>query len=145
MPLGDSNRFTGLAGNHFAAVMVDYEAMLAMHGVQVVINRNDLTKVGTRNIFGTPILDNQATPQPYQPQTLTATIILADLDQQIEWTDAGAQVKEVAEILTTSSTILADDELIFNGHTYRVMGEIRPVIGGNIPIESCTAVREVDA
>jgi hypothetical protein len=144
MPLGDGNRFSNLGSNHFAGVMVDYNTMLSLHGVEVNISRNNLTTVGARNIFGTPVMDNQATPQPYQPQTLNAMVILADLDQQIEWTEAGARVKEVAELIAAPGTLLADDELTFYGHTYRIMGEIRTVIGGNIPLEVCTAAREVD-
>lgn len=144
MPLGDSNRFTGLGSNHFAGMMVDYAAMLAMHGVSIVITRRSPAGFGTRNIFGTPLMDSQATPQPYRPQTLTETVVLSNLDQQIEWTEAGAKVEETAELLAPPSAILANDEIAFNGHTYRVMGEIRPVIGGNIPLETCTAIREVD-
>ncbi len=134
MALGDS-RFGGVA--------VDYGRLLKLHGVSITATRTEQDKIGTRDIFGAPVLDNSATPQPYVPATFTATVLLSDqyLDEQS--VIAGGKPKEIVNLIALPGTFLENDEVAAYGHTYCVREISQPNLGGTTALEMCRAFREV--
>lgn len=82
-------------------------------------------------------------PVDGSPQTFTANIIIDSDKMDLLPTLAGGKPKEILKMITVAGTFQAGDELIYNGHTFKV-GPIQPVpFAGTDVADYVQASREV--
>jgi len=134
MAIGDSR---------FARAGTDLATLLTNHGVSVTITRTDQSGVGTRDVFGTPILDNSATPQPYTPTTILTTILVTGQELNELEIIAGGKPKETLTFMTAPGVMLENDEVAYGGHLYKVVCAGETPLGGINALEMCRATMEV--
>ncbi|GIM47035.1 hypothetical protein DNHGIG_25840 [Collibacillus ludicampi] len=105
-------------------------------GVTVTVKRIVQAATPIRNVFGTPM--NATT------ETFTANVIIESQKIDLMATIAGGKPKEVLKLITNAGTFLLGDEIVFNGHTYKVE-YLQPVpfVGVDV-VDFVHATREVD-
>ena len=111
--------------------------ILEIHGVPVTITRYDnsqITKANT-NIFGTP--------QGYQPQQLTATVLVVNQYLDDEEVEAGSKPKEHAMFLCAAGTMKEHDQIDYSGHTFQVIEVNNAPLGGQDRLEVADSIRIV--
>ena len=84
--------------------------------------------------------------RPISPTTTTQiSIVISKAENKIKQTEAGGKPVEALEFYALPDTINENDELTWNGHTYRTTAVWPFGLGGLTQLVSCEAEREVDA
>jgi hypothetical protein len=98
----------------------------------------------------TPSAADEAVPRdkfgkPTQaPVTTTISIVIVKAEVDISAVVAGGKPKEVLEFYTAVGAISENDEVNWNGHTFRTSSTWPFGLGGQQQLMSCKAEREVD-
>lgn len=104
-------------------------------GVQVTVNRVVQAATPVMNVFGTPVNGTV--------QTFTALIIIDSQKLNTLPTLIGMKPKEELKVISNAGTFLVNDEIIYNGNTYKVeFLEPVPFIGTDV-VDLVHAYREV--
>lgn len=78
------------------------------------------------------------------PNTTTISIVVSKTELDISAVVAGGKPKEVLEFYALLGTISENDELTWNGHTFRTSSAWPFGLGGQQQLLFCKAEREVD-
>ena len=122
-----------LGDNHFdiSRLLLAFED----NGIQVVISDSKADEAVPRNKFGKPTGDQN---------TVIITIVVNKAELDISAVIAGGKPKEVLEFYALPGTINENDELTWNGHTFRTSSTWPFGLGGQQQLMFCKAEREVD-
>lgn len=128
MPLGD---------NVFQDAQVDFTTLLAMHGETVTVCRTSVP-VSELDAFGEPV-------GGYSPEQFAAQIVVVSTELVETLTAGGGKNVERLTFVAAHGVILENDELVYNGHTYKVMNVNTSTMGALDIADEGIAQREVAA
>ncbi|MCF8566908.1 hypothetical protein LLE49_19500 [Alicyclobacillus tolerans] len=105
------------------------------HVVSVMVTRSVADQDVTRDKFGKPTAT---------VVTATIQIVVSQAREDIKPTAAGGKPVEVLEFYTQPGDISENDEITWNGHTFRTSSVWPFGLGGLTQMLSCQATRELD-
>lgn len=122
-----------IGDNRFAAPRLTLA--LQANNVQVTVTPSSADEAVPRDKFGKP---TQA------PTTTIISINISKAELDISAVVAGGKPKEVLEFFTNIGAISENDELAWNGHSFRTTSTWPFGFGGQQQLMFCKAEREVD-